>query len=126
MIRGEKGQSAVEFALLLPVFLLLVCGIVDIGRLGFLYLNLHMGAQETVRLGGLGRGDTEIAAFAHRYVKPERPADLTVTVSPAESSRSSGQYATVQLTRRCAYLTPVVSALLPAPVIRAESTIRVE
>jgi len=33
--RGERGATAVEFALVAPVFLMFVLGIVDLGRLFF-------------------------------------------------------------------------------------------
>jgi Flp pilus assembly pilin Flp len=32
-VRGEKGVAAVEFALILPMLLVMVFGIIDIGRL---------------------------------------------------------------------------------------------
>ena len=37
-IRSHRGQSLVEFALLAPVFFLLLMGILDFGRVGFYYV----------------------------------------------------------------------------------------
>jgi Flp pilus assembly protein TadG len=32
-MKSEKGQAAVEFALVLPILLLLILGIIDFGRI---------------------------------------------------------------------------------------------
>ena len=45
--RSARGQSAVEFALVVPVFLLLVFGVMDFGRLLFVQENV----QQAVALG---------------------------------------------------------------------------
>ncbi len=50
MIKDQKGQSLVEFALVIPVFLLLILFIVDLGRVAYTYTALHFTVQETVRL----------------------------------------------------------------------------
>ena len=59
MRRDERGQSLVETALVLPVLLLLLVGILDFGRIMYSYAHLHMAAQETVRVGGLDKSDSE-------------------------------------------------------------------
>lgn len=126
MIREEKGQSLTEFALLVPLLLLLVCGIVDFGRLMYGYMHLNMAAQETVRLGGLGKTDSEMTTFARSYVHLGNAANLQVTISPAQAVRKSGDYITVTLNYPLGFVTPLVSKLFPPPVISADSTIRVE
>lgn len=47
------GQSLVEFALVLPVFLLLIFGIIDLGR--FIYMNstLSQAAREATRVASV-------------------------------------------------------------------------
>lgn len=44
------GQSLVEFALILPLFVLLVIGIFDIGRAFFAYIAISNAAREGARL----------------------------------------------------------------------------
>src|ERR1039458_5924651 len=51
----ERGAAAVEFALLLPVLLLLVFGIVDFGRALNAQITLTQAAREGVRLAALGQ-----------------------------------------------------------------------
>lgn len=50
MTRGrEAGQAIVEFALILPVFLLLVLGFIDSARAVFQYITLADAAREGTR-----------------------------------------------------------------------------
>jgi Flp pilus assembly protein TadG len=133
MIKSERGQSLTEFAIILPIFLLLVCGIFDFGRLMYAYMNMNNAAQETVRLGGLGKKDADMVAFAKNYVHLGDPSKLIVTIcvntgpcTPNDTTRKSGDYISVTLKYPVTYLTPIISKLLPAPTVKAASTIRVE
>lgn len=47
--RGERGATAVEFALVAPVFLLFVLGIIDLGRLFWVKNLMQYGVGETAR-----------------------------------------------------------------------------
>lgn len=125
-IRNEKGQSLTEFALLVPLLLLLICGIVDFGRVMYGYLHLNMAAQETVRLGGLGKTDAEMTAFARSYVHLGDSANLRIAITPGQTSRVSGQYIKVTLEYPMVLATPFLSRLFAPPVITADSSIRME
>jgi hypothetical protein len=52
--RNERGAVAVEFALVVPVLLLLVLGMIDFGRLWFTQVSLSQAAREGARLEALG------------------------------------------------------------------------
>jgi len=45
----QRGQGLVEFALILPVFLLLVLGIVEFGRLMITYSSISTASRDAVR-----------------------------------------------------------------------------
>ena len=47
----HKGQDLVEFALILPVLLLLIFGIIEAGRLLFMYSTATLSSREAVRYG---------------------------------------------------------------------------
>jgi Flp pilus assembly protein TadG len=49
--RGTRGQAVVEFALILPVFLLLLVIAVDFGRLFFSYIQINNAAREGAAYG---------------------------------------------------------------------------
>ncbi|WP_199617151.1 TadE/TadG family type IV pilus assembly protein [Paenibacillus alkalitolerans] len=125
--KDQRGQSLTEFALIVPLLLLLVSGIIDFGRFCYGYLELQMAAQETVRLGGLGRSDSEMESFARDYLNISDPAKLTITISPPDSQRDSGDYVTVTLQTPYQFVTPLANDLLTSVSgISAYSTIRVE
>ncbi|WP_349409452.1 TadE/TadG family type IV pilus assembly protein [Pseudalkalibacillus sp. SCS-8] len=127
MIKNEKGQSLVEMALALPVLLLLLMGIFDIGRIMYTYMHLQLATQETVRLGGLGRDDAAITEFARDYIHVGDPDLLEVSITPGDTTRRSGDYLQVTLVYPLEYVTPFISKVLPSPVrVKTESTIRVE
>ena len=44
--RGEKGQSLTEFALVLPVLLIILAGVLDLGRLYYSYIAVTDAAAE--------------------------------------------------------------------------------
>jgi hypothetical protein len=125
MIKEQKGQSLVEFALVLPLLLLLICGIVDLGRLLFAYTSLNMTAQESVRLGGLGKGDAEIVTYAINHISVGKLVASGVKIEPKEP-RKSGEDVTVTLSYSLPFITPIISKIIPAPVLSANSTIRKE
>lgn len=47
--RHEKGQSMVEFALVLPILLIVLCGILDFGWLYYNQITLNNAAREGAR-----------------------------------------------------------------------------
>jgi hypothetical protein len=57
---AERGQALVEFALTVPIFLMLVFGIIDLARLVFAYTQVIDAARQGVRYGiveGLEKGN---------------------------------------------------------------------
>ncbi|MDB4874253.1 MAG: TadE family protein [Gemmatimonadetes bacterium] len=59
--RDEDGAVAVEFALVVPVFLLMVFGIVDLGRAYYTVNNLVSAAREGARYASVLPDPTAIA-----------------------------------------------------------------
>ena len=51
--RRSRGQALVETALVLPIFFLLVFGLIDIGRAVFIYNSLAEGSREGARYGSV-------------------------------------------------------------------------
>ncbi|MBU9714007.1 TadE/TadG family type IV pilus assembly protein [Evansella tamaricis] len=127
MIRSEKGQSLVEFALVIPILLILIVGIVDVGRMLYTYSSLHFTAQETVRLGGLGNEDNVLRQFARDNFTAGDSSNLTVLITPDQGSRVSGNYVTVTLQYTIDPITPFASVLLSDSILLvSDSTIRIE
>lgn len=127
MVKSEKGQALMEFALILPILLLLVSGIFDFGRITYTYMNLNLTTQEAVRLGGLGENDAGISQYVENHFTAGDPAALELTITPQEAQRKSGEYITVTLNYPVEYVTPFLSFILPSPfMVSTNSTMRIE
>lgn len=53
-MKSERGQSLVEFAIILPVIILLLLGILDFGRVFHAYLTIDHAGREAARAGSIG------------------------------------------------------------------------
>jgi hypothetical protein len=62
--RGRRGQALVEFALIFPVFMLIIVALFDVGRAVFAYNTLTNAAREAARLGIVNQDLTSIRARA--------------------------------------------------------------
>jgi Flp pilus assembly protein TadG len=84
--RSERGQTAVEFALVIPVMLLFLLGIFQIGITYFNNEAIATAARDGARAGAIHTGSTpaQIIAFATAAVKNSAvgldQSNLTVTV----------------------------------------------
>lgn len=126
-MRKKKGQALLEIALALPILLLFFCGIVDFGRILHAGSTINMVAQESVRLSGLGKSDIEVAQFAKDKAYFKDKTEITVSITPVDTVRKSGDYVTVDITYNVKYITPIVNVLLDSTyVVHGKSTIRVE
>jgi len=57
--RGEKGASVVEFALILPLLLLLLMAIVELGVLFWVNMTMQHAVREGARYAITGRSDLD-------------------------------------------------------------------
>jgi Flp pilus assembly protein TadG len=62
--RHRAGQALVEFALVIPVFLLLLVGLFDLGRAVFAYNTLTNAAREGARLAIVNQDEASIIQHA--------------------------------------------------------------
>ena len=51
--RGSRGQSLVEFALVFPIFILLVFGLIDMGRYAYVNSTISQAAREGARVAAV-------------------------------------------------------------------------
>ena len=55
--RSKRGQATVEFALVLPIFVMFVFGVIDLGRAVYFYNGVSQAAREIARATSLNPGD---------------------------------------------------------------------
>ncbi|WP_236838583.1 TadE/TadG family type IV pilus assembly protein [Caldalkalibacillus salinus] len=127
LVKDQKGQSLLEFAIVIPLLLLLVIGIFDFGRVMYTYMQVNITTQEAARLGGLGNDDETIEQHAKNNLHLGNPEKLIVKTNPSYDERGPGDYMTVQLEYPVNFITPFMNNILNSPhIVHADSTIRVE
>lgn len=110
--RRVLGQSTVEFALTLPLLLLLTLGIIDFGRALNVAVIVSNAAREGAR-AGIARGatDDEITAAARSIAGLAR--NVNVTISPTQATRKAGDTLTVTVSTSFTPVTPLLAVLVP-------------
>jgi len=98
-LRNQEGASLIEFALIMPLLVLLILGIVDAGWAFFQNLEVRHGAREAARLAAVdyGTADQIIQAACERMSVPSGSDDFEVTL--AKTGSSIGDKATVTVSK---------------------------
>jgi Flp pilus assembly protein TadG len=104
----------VEFALILPVLLLLVGGVVDFGRLYFQQAELSNAARDGARLAAMGSASYPPATVKSRAEAAALPIVATATVV---ACGAPGSTATVTVTKTVAFDWSVLGFLPGLPSV---------
>ncbi|MFZ5626308.1 MAG: TadE/TadG family type IV pilus assembly protein [Bacillota bacterium] len=113
--RGERGQALVEMALVLPLLLMLLFGIIEFGRIFHAYLTVNNGAREGARLAVVGAQDTAIIARIKDTAVGLDSSKLQITIAPAYSNRLRGQPVTVQVSYPVQIFAPIIGEIIGNP-----------
>ena len=110
--RDDAGAAAVEFALVLPILLLLIFGIVDFGRLYFTQITLTDAAREGARVlaleGASGSGYTATQAATDATTRVQDAANsVGGTVTVTTGTCTVGDPVTVTASTDFSFLTPL-------------------
>ena len=127
VIRHDRGQAVLEFALVLPILLLLLFGIIEFGIVFHDNLVLNQAAREGARLGAVGGTDEEIRMTVERVAASLDPARLQLEIDPPEEERLRGDRLRVEVRYSVPIVTPIMAEFLPNPYpLAAAVTMRVE
>lgn len=124
--RGSaKGQALVEFALVLPILLILVLGLFDLGRAVYAYNAVANAARNGTRVAIVDQNVDRIkqTAFDESAGLIEDPDDVDVTF---ECTDQIGCLATVEATYHYSAATPMVEALVGAITLKGNSQMPIE
>lgn len=106
---GSRGQSLVEFAVMLPLFFMILFGMVDFGRAYSASVTLTNAAREGARYGVISPSDTTgITNRTKTTASPYNDANLTVTPSCSPSC-SSGNSVVVLTSYQFSFITPLAA-----------------
>lgn len=115
-----------ETALILPVLLVLLFGIIEFGRVFNAYLVTSQASREGARVAALGSGDFQVAQAARDAAGIFDPADVVVDIEPA-GPREKGEAVSVEVSYDVDLVAPIITAVLPDPFTVTNTTVmRVE
>jgi Flp pilus assembly protein TadG len=110
--RSQTGQTAVEFALVLPILILILMGVFDFGRAFYAYSVVANSAREGARAGVYASAtDTDVTNAIKSYWigLGTNPA---ITISPSPTRVAMG---TISVTVSYVFqpVTPLIDSFLP-------------
>jgi len=118
--RGRGGQSLTEFALIVPLFFILLFGILDFGRLFTTQITLQNALREAGRFAVTGQQGSQSSREASIIQKVQQVSGLPVTVNisstqgGAGNAGGAGDTVTISLTYTLRLITPFIAKFFPA------------
>ena len=125
----QEGQALVEFAILLPILLLLLLGILQFGVVFNNYIQVTSAAREGARKAAVSRslGTSAANTAARTSAKNASPSlnlqDSQITVTP---SNSYAQGSDVTVTVRYPYSINILGRVVASGNLTSSTTMRVE
>lgn len=134
--RRSRGQAMVEFALVLPIFVLFLVIAIDFGRVYYSYVAINNAAREGAAYAGLNptnqmgteaRANQETNTQGQGGESPlvvtrECANSLGVTIACTTAAQSSGNSVTVAVEEQFTFLTPLVNNFFNNFTMRATAT----
>lgn len=120
LLKRRRGQAMVEFALVLPIFVLLVFGIMEFGLMFHQYMVVTAASREGARTAAVGGTDAEIRTAALTAAAGVDKGFLTTSVAPA--TRVKGAPVTVTVTNQVPISTPLIAAIFPVNPVPVSGT----
>jgi Flp pilus assembly protein TadG len=134
-----RGQALVEFALVLPIFLMLLLGVFDLGRMIYMYNGVAEAARELARVtsvhpgtpGALGSTTNTAAVLAAQKALVPSLGNPTFTCVDIDGSSVTdtcvaGMQVKVVIQAPFSPVTPVVSLLVGTLTLASSSTFSIQ
>ena len=120
----KQGQSLVEVALILPILLILLSGLIDFGRAYYAMVALNDSAEEGAAYASLWPSDYEEiqsrTAAATTGVVSFQPESVSVTSPPGFPNVSNGTPITVTVNYTLSLYTPFANTIFPEGVLEVQ------
>jgi Flp pilus assembly protein TadG len=128
VLKNQKGQALVEFAVILPLLLLIIMGIIEFGLMLNSYLTVRNVSREGARAGIVGSTNTEIENTIISTSPNLEEDNLDIDIVPLNQvDRKSGGTLTVQVTYKYKLIVPIISSLLGNEIdLKAQTSMRIE
>lgn len=115
---GDHGQAAVEFAIALPLVVVLVLGIVQVVLVTRDQLAVELSAREGARAAAVAAAPASAAEPAARSATGLRPIVVT--------THTSAETVTVDVSHRSTTDVPIIGAFIGDVEVRASVTMQLE
>jgi Flp pilus assembly protein TadG len=102
--------------LILPVLVLVILGLLQVGIVIEDYLQLQQAVEEGARAGMLGETDAQIVQVVDQSAPSLQTSALQVTISPSQSQRTQGTELTVQGTYAVTVVVPLLQPIIGSTV----------
>lgn len=128
----ERGASLVEFAILAPLLLVLIFGIIDFSWVFAQNLGVRSGAREAARITAVNFGDNtaianEVCARTDFLGDVELVISFDDTLIPPSGEINPGDEVTTKVTSEISTLTGLFDGFFPSPfLLSSEVSIRIE
>jgi len=124
--KNSKGQAVVEFAMILPILMLMLLGVVEFGRFYNASLMVNNASREGARSASFGGTTLEVEQRVDSVATSLDTSRITVTISPA-GTKSRGDMVTVTVNYDIDPLTPMIGIITGGTLhLKAETVMRVE
>ncbi|MDF2534716.1 MAG: TadE-like protein [Bacillales bacterium] len=126
LFKNEKGQATVEFALILPILLLVVCGIIDFGWFFSKKIQLQSASYTGARYAIVSNNDAISQEVVFSQIRAALPgtSPSTLGIQLSYSSGLTGNV-TVTLTESVEALTPITQIFTNQNIIiKASATMK--
>lgn len=127
---SQRGQAIVEMALVMPLLVMLLFGIVEFGRVLNTYIVVTNLSREGARIGAVGGTDTAIIDFIKNSALKSGFDTSQISISPTPTSitkRSRGSSIQVNVSYPVDIFAPVIGTIIGDPyVVECQTTMRVE
>jgi len=122
--RSERGQDLVEYALLLPIFFLIIMGIFDLGRVVYSYSALQNSVREGARYGIIYPDDHA----GIESIVQQKSVGLDLSALTVSTSYPDDETIRVGATFRFQIITPIIGALFGSDgiMLGSQSTMHIE
>jgi Flp pilus assembly protein TadG len=129
-MRARDGQALAEFALVIPIVLLVFMGIFDVGRMIFAYNNISNAAREGARTGIVNQNQAAIETEARAATTGLAASDVTVpppviTCTPVTPVKI-GCLISVRVDYTWRPLTPIIGNIIGPITLSATTAMPVE
>lgn len=116
LLRSEKGQSMVEFALLLPILILILLMIIEGGLIFGGYLELQNAARDGARYASV-HTDKQDQTSINTYITGKNfiivdKSNLVQPIGFTKMTNAQGTILTVTLTYKYPIITPIIGGII--------------